>query len=840
VLALTLLYPGFVAAAERAVPRFEDQIRPILEDRCFTCHGGGIKKGGVDLEGASAGDRKLWWSVLKNLRAGIMPPAAEPQPSGPERQQLEDWVKFGAFGINPDDPDPGRISVHRLNRIEYRNTIRDLIGVDYDATAEFPPDDAGHGFDNIGDVLTLSPLLLEKYLVAAKTIVSRVVPMVPKVVADRIIPGRDLLPAAGTKAGDASGPSYRSLSYYEPATVSTTLSVEHDGPYRLILDLSAHERFVDGVNDYNRCRLVFRADGEELLRQEFARQEGRASRFEFPRDWKAGAHTVSIEVQPLTPDQDQARSLSIRIQSVTLRGPFDERYWVRPPDYDRFFSGDVPGDAAGRRLYTRELLGQFATRAFRHPVDDLTRDRLAALAAAVSAQEGQTFESGVAQAMAAILTSPRFVFREESVEPDSGAQHRFPLVDEYDLASRLSYFLWSSMPDAELFRLASQRKLRANLHAQVERMLADPRSGEVFRNFVGQWLQARDIESVAIDARAVITRDEPPDPEAEQRRARFRELIRKPPEELTDAEKKELQAARANFGRGFRRFREFQLTTELRQAMRRETEMLFEHVVRGDRSLLELLDSNYTFLNERLAKYYGIEGVQGEAMRRVELPAGSPRGGVLTQGTVLAITSNPDRTSPVKRGLFILENILGSPPAPPPANVPPLEEAGKKVTGRTPSLRESMVLHRDEAACAVCHARMDPLGLALENFNALGRWRDKERAGPIDASGTLITDEPFVNALDLKRLLVERHRREFYRCLTEKMLTYALGRGLEDLDVHAVDTIVAAMEKSDGRASVLIAGIIDSAPFQRRRRVAAIDSANLPAPGALRASDPTN
>jgi hypothetical protein len=227
-------------------------------------------------------------------------------------------------------------------------------------------------------------------------------------------------------------------------------------------------------------------------------------------------------------------------------------------------------------------------------------------------------------------------------------------------------------------------------------------------------------------------------------------------------------------------------------------------------------------------------------MRRVELPPGSPRGGVLTHGTILAITSNPDRTSPVKRGLFILENILGSPPAPPPPNIPALEEAGKKATGHSPSLRESMILHRDVASCAACHARMDPLGLALENFNALARWRDKERAGPIDASGMLITGEPFADARDLKRLLVERHQREFYRCLTEKMLTYALGRGLEDIDVQAVDTIVAAIEQSDGSASALIAGVIESIPFQKRRRSAALDSANLSAPGAGSASGPTN
>ena len=246
--------------------------------------------------------------------------------------------------------------------------------------------------------------------------------------------------------------------------------------------------------------------------------------------------------------------------------------------------------------------------------------------------------------------------------------------------------------------------------------------------------------------------------------------------------------------------------------------MLFEHIVRGDRSLLELLDSDYTFLNERLAKHYGIEGVQGDEMRRVDLPADSPRGGVLTQGTVLAVTSNPDRTSPVKRGLYILDNILGSPPAPPPPNIPSLEEAGKAVAGRTPTLRESMVLHRSQPSCASCHSRMDPLGLALENFNALGRWRDKERAEPVDASGKLITGEPFQDVRELKRILVERHRRDFYRCLTEKLLTYALGRGLEAHDVQAVDTIVGRIESGEGRASALIAGIIESAPFQKRRR----------------------
>jgi hypothetical protein len=835
VVALAFLIPRTSTAADR---RFEEEVRPILEDRCFACHGNGIKKGGVDLDGAETGDRTLWWGVLKNVRSGIMPPSDKPQPSGEERQRLEDWIKTAALGIDPGDPDPGRVTVRRLNRVEYRNTIRDLLGVDYDTPSEFPPDDTGHGFDNIGDVLTLSPMLLEKYLAAAKSIVSRAVPTVPRVVAERVVPGRDFRSAGVGKDGAGSpSASYYALSYYEPAKVSATLPVEHDGQYRLILDLTANERFVEGVNDYNRCKLLVRLDGEEVVNRDFVRQEGRPSRFEYDRDWKAGPHELTVEVQPLTPGEKQVRSLAIRIQSATLRGPMDERHWVRPRDYDRFFPGQVPADAAGRRFYTREILGRFAAKAFRRPVDEPTKDRLAALAEATSAQGGLTFEAGVAQAMAAVLTSPRFLFREEDVEPGSTGRH--PPVDEYALASRLSYFLWSSMPDDELIRLAGEHKLRENLHAQVQRMLADPRSEELMRQFVGQWLQARDIESVIINAPAVISRDEVPDPDAERRRARFRELFRKPPGELTAAEKKELEEARASFPRSFRRFREFELTGELRQAMRRETEMLFEHIVRGDRSLLELLDSNYTFLNERLAKHYGIEGVQGDRMRRVDLPPESPRGGVLTQGTFLAVTSNPDRTSPVKRGLFILDNILGSPPAPPPPNIPSLEEAGKKVSGRTPTLRESMVLHRSDPSCASCHTRMDPLGLALENFNALGRWRDKERADPVDASGKLISGEPFADVRELKRILVAGHHTEFYRCLSEKMLTYALGRGLEASDVQAVDAIVGRIEQSEGRASALIAGIVESAPFQKRRRSTALHPVDLSDRDAGRASDPT-
>jgi hypothetical protein len=834
---------GTSRAADRATEQFDQQIRPILEDYCYTCHGNGLKKGEVTLDELGADqarlhDRDLWWRVLKNVRAGIMPPAGKPAPTDHERRLLEDWIKYGAFGIDPKNPDPGRVTVRRLNRVEYRNTVRDLIGVDYDTTSEFPADDTGHGFDNIGDVLTLSPLLLEKYLTAAKAVISAAVPMNSTAVAEESIAGRRFRgPGIPATAGNNEEPL--SLSYYQPAKVSSPIRVEHAGRYQLVVDLTANERFVDGVFDLNRCRLIVTVDGRERLVREYSRQDGRSYHDVIDQDWQAGEHQLAFELQPQKPAEKQVRSLTIRIKSVTVRGPLEKQYWVRPKNYARFFPKDVPASPVDRGQYAHELLGRFATKAFRRPVAPETVDRLAAFAAGVSMQEGQTFESGIAQAMTAVLASPAFLFREEASA--AGSSENYPLIDECSLASRLSYFIWTSMPDEELIHLASANKLRENLHAQVTRMLADARSEEFVRQFVGQWLQARDIESVQINAFAVLSRDDITDPEAENRRARFRELNRKPAETLTDPEKKELERLRGAFGGSFGRFREFELNGELRRSMRRETEMLFGHIVRNGRNVLELIDSDYTFLNERLAKYYGISNVKGEEMRQVALPSGGPRGGVLTQGTVLAVTSNPDRTSPVKRGLFILDNILGTPPAPPPPDIPLLEDAARRSANKKPTLREALALHRQDPKCSSCHNRMDPLGLAFENFNALGRWRDKERGQPIDATGQLITGEKFTTIQELKHALANQHRRDFYRCLSEKLLTYALGRGLEYHDVEAVDKLVERLESKSGNATELVMGVVDSVPFERARRqqaASAAAEASRHEPGATSGGSP--
>lgn len=818
------LMPAVAGGADRVDEQFRERIQPILDEYCVSCHDNGTKEGGLALEEsawdpARLRDGRLWWAVLKNVQAGTMPPTGNTRPSDAERRLMEEWIKYGPFGIEPTNSDPGSVTVHRLNRIEYRNTIRDLMGVDYDTQAEFSPDDSGHGFDNIADVLTLSPLLMEKYLVAAKSIVSQAVPMVPRVVAETKIVGQGFHGAIAVEyetnvRHEPADEGSLSLSYYKSALATSTFQAEHPGRYKLVLDLMAGATL--GGPDYNKCRLAFKVDGQELFQKEFSRQEKMPFHHQLDLDWSAGEHELAFTVEPLTPGEEQLRYLEIRINSVVVQGPLERQFWVRPANYARFFPTDVPEGASEQRLYARDLLHGFAKKAFRRPVDGATVNRLVDLAEREYSREGGTFEAGIAHAIAAVLASPRFLFREE--ESEEGSSDRYPLIDEYALASRLSYFLWSSMPDTELFQHAAEHSLRKNLLAQLKRMLADPRSNEFIRNFVGQWLQSRDIETVPINSFEAIHRDQPSDLNAVRNRARLQELNRRFSDALTNEETKERNDVRAAYFKSFRRFREHVLNDELRLAMRRETEMLVDRIVHQDRSLRELLDSDYTFLNERLARQYGIDGVEGNEMRLVALPPNSPRGGVLTQGTVLAVTSNPDRTSPVKRGLFILDNILGIPPPPPPPNIPPLDAVSKEFAGRTPTLRETLELHRNKPACSSCHNRMDPLGLALENFDALGRWREREQGGLVDPTGQLITGESFSNIQELKRILVDNHSRDFFRCLSEKMLTYALGRGLDYPDVETIDTIVDRIERENGRAGALLSGIVESSQFQRRQQ----------------------
>lgn len=692
-----------LADDQAAAARFHERVEPILETYCYSCHGFGERKGGhafdeFKSDDALVGDVKLWLTVLKNVRSGVMPPADEARPSDDERKRLFDWIETDVFKSNPADPDPGRVTLRRLNRVEYRNTIRDLTGVEFDTSSEFPPDDSGYGFDNIGDALSVSPLLMEKYLNAARDIVAKI---------------------------ETSG-----------------------------------ERESKGKQAWTIYRHVFT-------------------------------------------------------------------------------DGPAPEDIAKRDEYAHKILDTFVRRAYRRPVDDQTVERLVAMAKAVYSESGQTFESGVGGAIVAVLASPRFLFRVEDIAAKS-ADEAHPLVDEYSLASRLSYFLWSTTPDDELLELAERGELRNKLSDQVARMLKDKRSEALADNFAGQWLRARDIEHLDIEPIGALGLQPELDELQRQlyrlRRERERHQDGDEPKAGDDKEKaaaktddekkadKEREQRWQERERVREKYRELKsvgdmFDNKLRRAMREETEQYFDYVLRENRNVMELVDSNYTFVNENLAKHYGIEGVQGDEMRRVELPADSPRGGVLTQATFLAVTSNPNRTSPVKRGLFILDNILGSPPVPPPPpNVPLLEMAKTGIEDHRPTIRELQEQHRRDPMCHACHARMDPLGLALENFNALGMWRDLENKQPIDASGTLLTGEKFDGIRQLKAIIKDRHRLDFYRCLTEKLLTYSLGRGLEYYDEHTVDEIVGQLDREQGKFSALLMGIIQSAPFQKQRR----------------------
>jgi len=884
-----LLLPLLAPAAEPSLETFRREIQPVLAKYCFDCHGGGVAKGGVTLDefstAAALRDPKLWSHALRNVRAGIMPPADEAALPPADAEKLMQWIKLEGMGLDPAKPDPGRVTVRRLNRVEYRNTIRDLLGVDFDTQKEFPADDSGHGFDNIADVLTVSPMLLERYLDAAQTIVAGKVPVVSRVVPEVSIPGRRFatvrvdttvpappkpetpvaapmaegavpapavksetpiaatvaqvavagIPAPAAPPGRGRGRSGRppppppppmtrpaplienevvELSYYTPALVAATHRVEHAGKYQLIVDLTTRERYQDNLFDLNRCRLIVRADGQTLLEQDFVREGGKKFEFSFDRDWVAGDHEISFEIVPVDPQKIQFRNLRLRLNAVVVRGPFDPQHYVKPKGYEAIFPRDPPADVAGRRAFARELLGAFAARAYRRPVDPATVDRLVAVAEGVFGETKNTFEAGIAQAMVAVLASPRFLFREEDVLPLQPGE-TYVQVEDHALASRLSYFFWSSMPDAELLRLAGEGRLRAELPAQMRRLLGDRRALELVRNFTGQWLQARDILTVPINGNDVFLRDNASS-DYDKARATFSRLRGKPESERTPAEQEEMNEAR-------RLFTEFnarpkpQLTEPLRRAMQQETEMVFAHILKEDRSLLELIESDYTFVNDVLATHYGIADVKGGAMRKIQLAPESPRGGVLTQGTVLAVTSNPTRTSPVKRGVFILEAILGTPPAPPPPNIPSLEDAAPAAKLKTMSLRETLALHATDPKCASCHSRMDPLGLALENFNALGTWRTTDAGQPVQAAGKLITGEAFADVRELKHILATAHRRDFYYCLTEKLLTYALGRGLEYYDTITVDRIVAQLEASGGKPSVLLRGIVESAPFQQRR-----------------------
>ncbi len=746
--------------------------RTVLRRYCVACHNGRSLTAGLALDGVDltrVGDHAaLWEGVVRKLRAGLMPPAGRPRPDEATYDRMATWLETELDAAAAARPNPGRTQTfHRLNRAEYRNAVRDVLGIAVDVEELLPADSASYGFDNIAGVLRVSESLMERYLTAARRISRAVVGTTPPTPSARTYTVSPALPQDDHVEGLPHGTRGGALithrfpldaEYVLRAEVSRVsggaqLEVTVDGErvelFRMQQGLPSLDIDGNEVGDDLEVRLPVTA-GPRDIGVAFLKTPALLS--ETPR---------RLFLNPTVSRRDVPY-----LRSLTVTGPFDAAGPGDTPARRRLFSCR-PTDAGAEEACADSILADLARRAWRRPVDaaDLEILRIAYAAG----RAGGDFEAGIERALQQLLVSPEFLFRVEVDPADApsaaAANYR---IGDLELASRLSFFLWSSVPDDELLNVAAAGRLSdpEELGRQVRRMLADVRARALTDNFVGQWLQLRNLESV-----------------------------------------RPSQVLFADFDDG------------LRQAFRRETELFFESIVREDRSVLDLLDADYTFVNDRLARHYRIPHVQGSHFRRVAVSG--HRGGLLGQGSILTITSHPVRTSPVFRGRWILTNILGTPPPDPPPNVPALPDRAGAYADRTPSMRERMAAHRDNPACASCHAMIDPLGFGLERFDPIGRLRDvDEQHLPIDASGVLPDGTPFNDVAELKTALLARPDR-FVGALTEKLLTYALGRGLEHYDMPAVRRIVRRAAEHDYRLSAVVLGIVESLPFRERRTAAA-------------------
>ena len=739
--------------------RLADHVAPLIGAYCISCHSGEQPKGDIALDRlrnlGSADAEGLDLRLIRELAAsGEMPPRDEAsilRPTDHERLVITQWLDDAIRFVPADRPiDPGWFTIHRLNRAEYRNTLRDLLGIDpaaVDLSARLPRDDTGYGFDNIADVLSVSPLAVEQYLDAAERAIE--IGLGPVVeFGDR---PRDLRPLNG----DGGQPLPRGgFVLYAAGAANGTCRVPLAADY--LIRVRAWETHAGGENARLSLRIGqrhvedFTVSGTREAPQEFE------ARVRLDRgEHTIGAAFINDYYVPNVADRN------LGIESISVAGPLDPAGAVRPDAWTRVFGkGPISGltvEEEGPRA--EAILAPFADRAYRRPAE---APRVAALLRVFRTRReaGDGFEPAVRTALAAAMVSPRFLFRTVA-HPDAANPDAPYTLDGYELASRLSYFLWSSMPDDALLAAAADGSLlnEDGLAAQVRRMIADARADAFIENFAGQWLQLRALGGIAIDP------------------ARFPEY-----------------------------------DGALRADMVAEATFFFGDVLRSDRSVVEFIRSDHTYLNARLASLYGVRGVKGETFQRVALPDGSPRGGVLTMGAVLTLTSNPTRTSPVKRGLFVLDQMLGVPPPPPPPDVPPLEQSA----GPSATAREQLALHLSNATCASCHSRLDPLGMAFENFDAIGRWRDTEDGRAIEASGTLPGGERLGGADDVKRTLLERAD-QFVEALCAKVLTYALGRGPEPFDRPAIRQIAARTRARGDRFQSLIESVVLSETFRTCR-----------------------
>lgn len=767
---LWCLSTAVAARAGDAATSYRDRIEPILENYCYNCHGDGAAKGKFSMDefkdlSSHLKDEKHWLDIWRNVRSQIMPPSDEDQLGLAEKRELMAWIEKDVFKLDAQNPDPGRVTIRRLNRTEYQNAVFDLLGVEYDTSEVFPADDTGYGFDNIGDVLSVSPLLMEKYIAAADEVVALALP-------DGAAAETPRLEIAGGEFKDSGDPQSDGgwLPFAGTRTVRVARDIQWDGDYQVKVEyniLGGAEATTD------EAMMTVSASGGIVGEVSLGWDQRRVIELTGNASLKKGRQEIAVQITPARRPAPGEEELFLRIQRVIVQGPLGGSQKEFGKGYQTIFvDGPAPEEDQAATRYARKIMRSFVSRAFRKPLDDKTINRLVEIVRETDRQPGKSFEDGIKMAIATCLASPRFLFRIEfQPEPDNPA--KVVSLDEYSLASRLSFFLWGSVPDDELLSLAFNNKLRENLGTQVDRMLADPRSQRMVRNFVGQWLQTRDVDTVAISAKTILGKP-------------------------TNREAAEVFDPR------------------LRSDMRQETERFFDFILRQNRPLEELISARYSILNERLAKFYGIAGVKGEEFRPVDLAEYPERGGVLAQGAFLMVTSNPTRTSAVKRGLFVLENFLGTPPPPAPPGVPALEDAAPAGNSH-PTQREMMEIHRKKPECRSCHARMDPIGLGLENYNALGQFRRTEHGKPIDSSGKLVTGEAFSDVATLKTILAGQRREDLYRCFSEKLLTFALGRGMEIYDATTIDQLTARLVASKGNLRDLIQGVIESAPFQKRR-----------------------
>lgn len=885
---------------------YEKQILPVLEEFCYDCHADGVDKGELLLDkyseySAIIGDRKMWDHVSESLSTHVMPPENKDQPTLEQRKLVLDWIENEVFWVDPTKPDPGHVTLRRLNRTEYNNTIRDVFRVDARPARNFPPDDTGYGYDNIGDVLSLSPLLMEKYMRAARNVAEEAVWVKPPSRDEDERRGGEFKVTAGS-GGEVQG----FINLYGNGDAVTQTKIKEEGWHRVGLLLSANQAgnenaryavLIDGqevktgevtksfdpkepyshwqrvafdvwmkpgdrkvtvrfLNDYYdakaepnkrdrnlmiqalnvngpikfrpiaqskflewlmqgkkivapqmilqgfdfdatsdspgvistessiafvangtaertfevpagefRIRLIASADqtgnenarmnvklgNEQLGKIEITNASGKEQWFSFPKKLAGGKHTLSVTFENDFYDEKTKGDRNAYLDRVIIEGPINQAV-------------PVFGQEASRAWITR-----LGLKAFRRPMEKEDVDKLVALVE-MAQKEGASSTEAISVVCEAILNSSKFLFI-GGADPVGPITNGAVLVDEYALATRLAYFLWSSAPDDELLRLASEGKLRENFDKQVRRMIADWRGWAMSENFAGQWLRLRDMDLVSPNAKM---------------------------------------------------YPEFK--GGIRNDMKKESQLYFDHILRGNRNVMEFLDSDYTFLNESLAKYYGIEGVKGHKFQQVSLK-GTPRGGILTHGSILTLTSHPNRTSPVKRGQFLLENIMGTPPPPAPQNIPPFgEDRGAKAAAAT--LRQRFEAHRANPACASCHAFMDPFGFAFENYDAIGRWRDLDNTQAIDASGKLLTGQTFNNAQQLRKLLVDVKKEDFINNLVENLLIYSLGRGLGYSDKLFVKQLSKRAAENDYRLQDLIIAVTESVPFQKMRDPSAKDTAS--------------